>query len=218
MTRIKLCGLSRPCDIETANTLRPDCVGFVFAPESRRYVTHSRAADLKALLDPGIHSAGVFVDQEIESIARLLHEGVIDLVQLHGNEDNEYIRALRSSIKNLQGMQDNNPRPHVRILQAFRIRSPEDVAAAQESAADLVLLDAGAGDGKTFDWSLLRDFRRPFFLAGGLTPENAADAVRALHPYGVDVSSGIETDGFKDPEKMAAFVRAVRSVSEGQSL
>ena len=102
------------------------------------------------------------------------------------------------------------------IIQAFRIDSEADIAAARASSADLVLLDSGAGGtGTTFDWTLLRDIGRDWFLAGGLGVDNAAEAVRRFHPYGVDVSSGIETDGLKDENKMTAFVRAVRSVPEG---
>ena len=291
MTKIKLCGLSRPADIEAANMLRPDFVGFVFAPGSRRRVAPAQAAALKALLAPGIPAAGVFVNEDIDVISGLVSEGVIDAVQLHGDEDAAYIEKLRARTGfdggadagsplgktcSIYGADVGKPQekaatscganaeypqgktaPHGSadaenpqeksgphggagigklpkksipssagtgytakktappapplILQAFRIRAPEDVRAAQDSPADLVLLDAGAGDGRMFDWSLLKDFRRPYFLAGGLTPENAAAAVRALHPYGLDVSSGIETDGFKDPEKMTAFVRAVRA-------
>ena len=117
--------------------------------------------------------------------------------QLHGDEDEAYLRRLWAL----------TDRP---LLQAFRIADGEDLRRAEGSSADLILLDAGAGDGAVFDWQLLRDWRRPYILAGGLNPENVKEAVRSLHPWGVDVSSGIETDGRKDPDKMAAFVRAVR--------
>ena len=198
MTRIKLCGLSRLQDIETANTLLPEYIGFVFAPKSRRYVTRQHAAELKKHLAPGIRSVGVFVDEPPENVAKIAKRGVIDLVQLHGGEDETYLRRLRELTA-------------VPLIQAFRIRSGKDLAAAERSTADYVLLDAGAGDGKVFDWSLLENFRRPYFLAGGLDTENAGPAVRMLHPFVVDVSSGIETEGVKDPEKMKAFVSAVRA-------
>lgn len=197
--RIKLCGLSRLCDIEAANALRPDYVGFVFAPASRRYVSPETARALKEKLLPEIAAVGVFVDEKPENVAALLHEGVIDLAQLHGHEDEAYLQQLRA-------LTDNQ------LIRAFRVRKKEDAAAAEESTADYVLLDSGAGTGKTFDWSLVRAVRRPYFLAGGLDPDNVADAVRELTPFAVDVSSGIETDGLKDPEKMAAFVTAVRDV------
>ena len=201
MTKIKLCGLTRPADIEAANVLRPDYVGFVFAPGSRRRLTPEQAKALKCLLNPGILAVGVFVNEEPEHVAELLRRGTIDLAQLHGDEDEAYLSALRRLTK-------------APILQAFRIRSEADLAVAVESTADYVLLDAGAGDGKTFDWSLLEEFDRPYFLAGGLTPENVYAAVGALRPFAVDVSSGIETDGVKDPAKMRAFAAAVRGFKE----
>lgn len=197
MTRIKFCGLTRPGDILAANALKPEYIGFVFAPASRRYLPPEQAAALRQLLDPDIRAVGVFVDETPETVAGLLNRGVIHLAQLHGREDGAYLRRLRALTR----------RP---VIQAFRIQSAADLAAAGQSSADFVLLDSGAGTGTRFDWSLLRDFRRPYFLAGGLTPDNAARAVAALHPFAVDVSSGIETDGGKDPIKMAAFAVAVR--------
>ena len=197
MTKVKLCGLSRACDIAAVNELRPDLVGFVFAKKSKRYVSPERAAQLRALLAPGILAAGVFVNEPVESVAGLLDRGVIDVAQLHGSEDDAYIASLRAL----------TDKP---IFRAFKIKSEDDLPAIESCTADLVLLDSGAGTGKTFDWSLVQSVRRPYFLAGGLDPENVADAIAALHPYGVDVSSGIETDGVKDEVKMAAFVAAAR--------
>ena len=197
MTKIKLCGLSRACDIEEANRLQPDYIGFVFAKKSRRCVTAEQAGELKKQLRPEIRAVGVFVNEAPEAVAALLNRGVIDLAQLHGSEDAEYIRRLR----------DLTDSP---LIQAFRIRSKEDLSRAEASAADEILLDAGAGTGTVFDWSLLRNMERRYFLAGGLNPENVREAIRNMHPYGVDVSSGIETDALKDRTKMAAFVAAVR--------
>lgn len=200
MTKIKLCGLKRPQDIQAANELLPAYIGFVFAPKSRRYVHPDRAEELRRMLNPGIIPVGVFVNETPETVAALLDRGIIDIAQLHGKEDAAYIRRLRQLTK----------KP---LIQAFRIETPADVAAAQASTADYVLLDSGTGGtGTTFDWSLLQNIQRPYFLAGGLTPENVGGAVAALHPYAVDVSSGIETDGAKDKEKMTQFVRAVRGV------
>ena len=197
MTKIKLCGLSRACDIEEANRLQPDYIGFVFAKKSSRFVTPEQAGELKKQLRPEIRAVGVFVNETPEAVAALLNSGVIDLAQLHGSEDAEYIRRLR----------DLTDSP---LVQAFRIRSKEDLIRAEASAADEILLDAGAGTGTVFDWSLLKNIGRRYFLAGGLNPENVRAAIRDLHPYGVDVSSGIETDALKDRTKMAAFVAAVR--------
>lgn len=199
MTKIKLCGLSRPCDIRAANELLPDYIGFVFAPKSRRYVSPEKAAELKRMLDPGIRAAGVFVDEKPQVIEAIVSRGVIDAVQLHGRENEDYIQDLMKRLGNTL------------IIQAFSIRSERDAGRAERSSADLVLVDSpGGGTGEVFDWTLLRKIRRPYFLAGGLTPDNAGDAVNALSPYGVDVSSGIETDGYKDREKMEKFVLAVR--------
>ena len=194
MTRIKLCGMRRAEDIAAVNELRPDYIGFVFAKKSRRCVDAETAAALKKLLSPGIPAVGVFVDEDAEQVARLLEEGVIDLAQLHGHEDEKTVARLRQL----------TDRP---IIQAFRVFSAEDIRKAERSPADLVLLDAGAGGGTAFDWELLRAIRRPFFLAGGLDPENVGPAVAEFRPFGVDVSSGIETDGAKDPVKMRAFVQ-----------
>ena len=197
MTKIKLCGLTRLEDIQAANRLRPDYVGFVFAPKSRRYVTTTQAKALKEVLDEGIQAVGVFVDAPMDQVARLLHEGVIDVAQLHGHEEDGYIQMLRRQTE----------RP---IWQAFQVRCVGDLVPAQTSAADCILLDSGTGTGQVFDWNLLRYVDRPYFLAGGLDAQNVSCAVRQSHPYGVDVSSGIETDGRKDQEKMAQFVAAVR--------
>ena len=197
MTKVKLCGLSRESDIAAVNKLKPDLVGFVFAKKSKRYVSPEQAAALKSLLAPGILAAGVFVNEPVEAVAELLDRGVIDVAQLHGSEDDDYIARLRAM----------TGKP---IFRAFKVKSEADLPAIENCAADLVLLDSGAGTGKTFDWSLVRSVQRPYFLAGGLDPDNVADAIAALHPYGVDVSSGIETDGVKDESKMAAFVAAVR--------
>lgn len=205
MTAIKLCGLSRPCDIEAANELKPEYVGFVFAPKSRRYVTPERAAELKRLLAPGIQAAGVFVNEKPEAVANLLHYGVIDIAQLHGDEDGEYVRQLR--------LLTDKP-----IIRAFRIKAATDIAAAEQSTADYVLLDSGAGTGTVFDWNLIKSVKRPYFLAGGLDAGNVGDAVKLLRPYAVDVSSGIETDGLKDKTKMAAFVAAVRKIRKEDRL
>ena len=205
MTRIKFCGLRRPEDIEAVNRLGVSYVGFVFAPSSRRCVSHEQAAALKSLLLPSIRAVGVFVDEDAEEVARLLEAGIIDIAQLHGSEDEAYVQRLKKL----------TVKP---VIRAFRIQSVWDLRDAQTTLADGILLDAGAGDGRTFEWTLLRRFERPYFLAGGLTPENVELPVRRFRPFAVDVSSGIETDGYKDPEKMAAFAAAVRRADQGYSI
>ena len=197
MTKIKLCGLSRPCDIEAANQLKPDYIGFVFAPKSKRYVTYRKAAELKSRLSPEIKAVGVFVNECPQEAAKLLKNGIIDMAQLHGGEAEDDITRLRRL----------TDRP---IIKAFRIETAYDIKAANQSTADYILLDSGAGTGTVFDWGLANSIVRPYFLAGGLDADNVADAVRALRPFAVDVSSGIETDGLKDKAKMAAFIAAVR--------
>lgn len=197
MTKVKLCGLTRFCEIETVNKLKPEYIGFVFSQKSRRYVTEEKAAELKAMLDSTIKAVGVFVNEEPEAVARLLNSGVIDMAQIHGTEGEDYVKGLRAL----------TDKP---IIKAFRIGKEEDIRLAEKSGADYVLLDSGAGTGRVFDWKLIRNMERPYLLAGGLETGNVETAVKRLKPYAVDVSSGIETGGVKDRIKMAAFVAAVR--------
>lgn len=198
--KIKICGLSRPCDVEYVNEARPDWCGFIFRfPKSRRNVTPEQARALRARLDPAIVPVGVFVDQPPETVAALLRDGVISIAQLHGQETNAVITALRVLA------------PGFPIWKAFQVRTAAGLEEARRSAADLVLLDGGLGQGNPFDWSLLGEggFSRPFLLAGGLTPETIPHAA-ALRPLGVDLSSGVETDGKKDRLKILAAAAAAR--------
>ena len=198
MTKIKICGLSRACDIGYVNEAGPDYIGFILLfPKSRRNVTPERAAILRAGLTPGIRAVGVFVDQPAEIVAAAAEKIGLDVIQLHGREDDGYIAALRA----------RTPLP---IWKAFRVRGPEDLAAAEQCAADEILLDNGWGTGEVFDWNLAGGLGRSFLLAGGLTPENIPQAVETLHPKLVDISSGVETDGVKDREKIIAAVHAAR--------
>jgi len=197
MTKIKLCGLSRIEDIEAANMLKPDFIGFVFASKSKRRVSHLKAAELKSKLNPETKAVGVFLDDDLDTVGALMNLGIVDMVQLHGSEDEEYIAKLRAI----------TDKP---IIKAFIINNENDVRRAEESSADYILLDGGKGEGRAFNWKLLEEIKRPFFLAGGLNTDNAEAAVADLHPFAVDVSTGIETDGVKDKEKMTAFVAAVR--------
>lgn len=201
MSRVKICGLSQKEDIEAVNKYKPDFAGFVFYPPSRRNVAAGRAAELRKLLDPEIPAVGVFVDGDPWEIASLAEYGIIDMIQLHGSEDEEYIAEIRKL----------TAKP---VIRAFKIRSAEDIEKARQCSADYVLLDNGKGTGETFDWTLIRDIGRPFFLAGGLNAENVPEAVRRFHPYAVDISSGAETDGMKDPEKIRRCIEAVRKASE----
>ena len=198
MTRIKFCGLSCFQDIEIANTLLPDYIGFVFVPQSRPYVAPEMAEKLKARLSPRIQAAGVFLNEEPEIMAELANQNIIHMIQLHGQETEQTIKTLRSLTS-------------APIIQAFTMQTSDDINRAEASSADLILLDSGAGTGTVFNWSLIRRrIKRPFFLAGGLNPENVSEAIRTLSPYGVDVSSGIEINGKKDRHKMEAFTASVR--------
>lgn len=199
-TRIKCCGMFREEDITAVNEAKPDYCGFIVDfPRSHRNVSPARAAELSSLLDPSIVAVGVFVDEEPEAIASLVRASSIAAVQLHGHEDDAYVERLRALLP------AGTP-----LVQAFRVRTAEDVRLAEASSADLILLDNGQGSGQSFDWSLVRQVSRPFVLAGGLTPNNVAEAIAAVHPWAVDLSSGLETDGRKDPEKIKAAVAAVR--------
>lgn len=197
MTKIKLCGLSRIQDIETVNKIKPDYIGFVFFKKSIRYVSPEEAVKLKNKLTPAIKVVGVFCNEELDMVASMMNEGIIDIAQLHGNEDETYIKKLKAM----------TPKP---IIKAYIIRSGEDIESAKASSADYILLDSGKGEGKKFDWSLLQKLNRHYFLAGGLNPENVVDAIRFLHPFAVDVSSGVETDKIKDSKKMIVFTNNVR--------
>lgn len=197
-TKIKICGLFRLCDAECVNQALPDYAGFVFYTGSRRYVTPELARELREKLDPRIQTVGVFVDAPLEQIAARYREGTISIVQLHGKEKEGTIAELRRLL------------PTAEIWKAFRIRSAEDVRAAVASRADLALLDNGGGTGAGFDWTLAEGFPRRFALAGGLTPERIPDAVGRLHPEVLDLSSGVESGGWKDGRKIFAAVAAAR--------
>lgn len=199
MTRIKLCGLRSAADIAAANVLQPEYVGFVFAAGSRRYLEPQKAAQLRQQLDNHIAAVGVFVNEKLSVAADLLNKGIINIAQLHGDEDEAYINQLQQ----LTGK---------KIIKAFKIASAEDVRRAASSSADYILLDSGGGTGTSFDWGLLQGLERQYFLAGGLDCGNVGAAINMLRPYAVDVSSGIETDGSKDYKKMTAFIEAVRSI------
>lgn len=204
-TRVKICGLKRLEDVDYVNAVKPEFVGFVFA-KSKRQIDDRTAEVLRARLMDGIKAVGVFVNEPISHIAVLCKKGIIDIVQLHGDEDEDYIEALREHI--------DKP-----IIKAFRIKDKGDLADALHSSAELVLLDTYVdgnygGTGKRFDTSIIPgDFRR-VILAGGINIENVQEMVEKIHPYCIDVSSGVETDGYKDKEKIIEFVQKVRECYE----
>ena len=205
---LKICGLRRAEDVTYANEVQPDFAGFVFAP-SKRQVTREEAAELVEQLDPRIHTVGVFVDQPVDFIAELLAAGVIEYAQLHGSEDAVSIEALRKRTALLGKT--------AKIIKAVKVGSAADLENVSEIDCEYLLLDAwhkegeaAGGNGRTFDWSLIKALEKPFFLAGGLTVDNVQRAVRMTSPYGIDASSCMETEGCKDLNKMKAFAQAVR--------
>ena len=213
MQKIKLCGMMKPCDIEYANRVKPDFVGFIFA-NTRRKISAAQAKQFREALDAEIPAVGVFVNEDISVITSLVQDGCIDMIQLHGEEDADYIRRLREICG-------------VPVIKAVKVQTVEQIRQAAALPVDYLLLDTYrkgvlGGTGEAFDWELLREakaaagdtaegelFGKPYFLAGGLHVGNLREAA-ALGSYGLDVSSGIETDGSKDFDKMVEVMELVR--------
>ena len=210
MTKIKICGLSRREDIESVNMVSPDYIGFIMGfPKSHRNITIERAKTLRAGLKEEIQVVGVFVDAEISMIVDACAQKVIDIIQLHGREDIRYIERLKAVLASVEVQAE--------IIKAIQVKSKEDLTLIKEVPADMILLDAGMGDGKLFSqeqMELLKSVNRDYFLAGGLNPENVSELLESLHPFGVDVSSGVETEKKKDRKKIRRFVQNVRDYDE----
>lgn len=202
-TYIKTCGMTRLEDIAAVNEAHPDMCGFIIDfPKSTRSVSAEQQIELASRLDPTICSVGVFVDAPINQIVALAHIGSIQAIQLHGNEDEDYLAHLREKCT-------------LPIIKAFQIKNANDLAKAETSSADMVLLDSGQGSGKSFDWSLLKTFACPYLLAGGLYPQTIPEALNNLNPWGVDLSSGLETNGLKDREKIQRTTAIVHQPTAG---
>lgn len=202
-TKIKICGLMSRDDVMAVNEVHPDYIGFVFA-NSSRMICEATAQKLKQDLDPSIHSVGVFVNQEAAMITHLCKMGIIDIIQLHGDEEEDFIESLRREL----------PNP---IIKAVRVRNSLDISTAMKLSCDYLLLDAYkedeyGGSGCRFDWSLIPEMKKPFFLAGGINGSNVLQAVKQFNPYCIDVSSGVETDGKKDLQKIKELILKIRSV------
>jgi phosphoribosylanthranilate isomerase len=200
MPKIKICGLKRKEDVSFVNDAKPDYVGFVFAGVKRK-IDFNTAVKFRSLLDDKVQSVGVFVNDKIDNIVNLCENKTINLVQLHGGEDEFYIGRLKERIK--------NP-----VVKAVRVKDKNYSAATK---ADFVLFDTYSsseygGSGKVFDWDLLKECRKPFFLAGGLNKDNTVAAVKKLNPYCLDLSSGVETNGVKDLNKIIEMVKILRSL------
>lgn len=202
MSKIKICGLSRECDIDFVNAAKPDFIGFVFAEKSKRRVDFDTALKLKNQLDKNIQAVGVFVNNDMNFVLSLVNNGIIDLIQLHGDEDKNYIMSLKEKTS-------------AKIIRAVRVKTTDDILKADRLPVDYLLLDTYTkgeygGSGKTFDWNMIPEISKPYFLAGGLNAENIKSALK-VGAYCLDVSSGAETDGKKDKDKIIKIVNTVRS-------
>ena len=198
MVKIKICGIRRLEDIAIVNKYRPNYIGFVFA-DSKRQVSHELAAELKSNLDSDIVSVGVFVDANLEEIIELYDEGIIEIAQLHGTESEEYINVLKERTNN-----------ELKIIKAIVMSQDNDLSYYDDLDVDYLLLDSGKGSGKTFDWRLIsHDFKKEFFLAGGINSTNVVEAIERFNPYAIDLSSSLETDGFKDENKIKEIMEVI---------
>lgn len=192
MTKIKICGLSQREDIQIVNKLLPEFIGFVFAP-SKRCVSVARARNLHSLLSPSIKTVGVFVEPSTQEVLALYSAGIIHAAQLHGSIPAEQIKILQNK--------------GITVIHATN--NPQSV---KKSPANYIMFDsAKPGSGKRADWDKISHLQRPFIIAGGLTANNVAQAITKFQPDIVDVSSGVETDGKKDPQKIKSFIRSVRN-------
>lgn len=203
-TKIKICGLRRTKDIGYVNVLLPDYVGFILAGGFTRSIERKQAEEFAEKIDSRIKRVGVFVNQPASVVAEYINSGIIQYAQLHGDEDNLYIDKLMEYIKTGYG-----------IIKAVRVRNANDVKMASGYNCNYLLLDAysgtqAGGTGVTFDWNLVKNIKKPFFLAGGISAGNVEAAIKTAAPYAVDASSSMETSGYKDFNKMKEFVDAVR--------
>ena len=217
--KVKMCGISKVETIPAVVEAKPDYMGLVFAP-SKRQVTVDQAKILVEELHRGyakkygsdtehdkndtIKTVGVFVNETVDNLVTIANEANLDAVQLHGDEDETFIQSLKE-------------RTNVEVWKAIQIRTAADTEKWIDSSADMLLFDAyhkdeRGGTGEVFDWSSLDAFERPFMLAGGIDSTNVARAIRTVRPYGIDISSGIETNGVKDDEKITAFIKIVKSI------
>ena len=209
MVTVKICGMRRVEDIEMANKYNPDYIGFVFA-ESPRKVSYEQAKELSCLLSDEIVPVGVFVNEHMKLIVDLFREGIIEIAQLHGDEDEKYIKDLKDKSIEETGKE-------IPVINAIEIKDDIDfndtVLKWRDSLSDYFILDRGKGSGKTFNWSLIDKnsefFKNSIFLAGGLNSENLTSAIEEFNPFAVDLSSSVETDGFKDEEKIKEIIEIV---------
>ena len=198
MVKIKICVIRRLEDIEIVNKYKPDYIGFVFA-DSKRKVSYELASQLKANLSPDIISVGVFVNESEDEILKLYADGIIDIAQLHGGESEDYIKYLK-----------DNTNDKLKIIKAIEMSEDKDLSEYDNSQVDYLLLDSGKGSGKTFDWRLIRkDLKKEFFLAGGINSNNIKNAIEEFNPFAIDLSSSLETDGYKDENKIKEIMEGI---------
>lgn len=199
MVKIKICGIRRLEDVRIVNKYKPDYIGFVFA-DSKRKVSSSLAKKLRENLDSDIIPVGVFVDSSLDEILKIFDEGTIDIAQLHGRESEEFILELKEKSNG-----------ELKIIKAIEMSEKIDLKEYNNSQSDYLLLDSGKGSGKTFDWNLMGcDLKKDFFLAGGLSSSNVGEAIDEFKPYAVDLSSSLETDGFKDENKIREIMEVIK--------
>lgn len=196
-TELKICGLSRMEDVIAVNRHGADYAGFVFFKKSKRYIDPYKAGELIEFLRSDIKSVGVFMDEPLDSVISTARISGVEMIQLHGHESEEYVEYVKRTLE----------RP---VIKAFKADEEVALEKALHTTADYVLIDSGAGTGKKFDWNTLKDFKREYFLAGGLDPDSVGEAISLLEPFAVDVSSGVETDGIKDEKKIESFIKAVK--------
>ena len=198
MVKIKICGLRRLEDIEIVNKYKPDYIGFVFA-DSKRKVSHEIASRMKSKLSSDIISVGVFVDAPQDEILNLFDDNIIEVAQLHGMESEDYINNLKENTNN-----------ELKIIKAIEMADDVDLSKYDNSHADYLLLDSGKGSGKTFDWQLIKnDLKKDFFLAGGINSTNVKKAIEEFKPYAIDLSSSLETNDYKDEDKIKEIMEVI---------
>lgn len=191
MVKIKICGLRREKDIEFINELKPDYAGFILTNGFRRSITISQAKRLKSLLDENIKAVGVFVNDDIEKINSLVRDKVIDIVQLHGDENPEYCEKINAPV--------------------IKYFNPDSFDKTEKYETQFFLFDSGTGSGKTFEWSKIPKTKKPFFLAGGINRDNIKKAIADIQPYCIDLSSAVETDGVKDYNKIKGIMECIKN-------
>lgn len=208
--KIKICGIRRHQDIEYVNEFLPDYIGFIFA-KSKRQITSTECLVLKKELDPSIKTVGVFVNESLEKVISTTLVANLDVIQLHGDETKEYILDLKNKLKNSPSLKDTL------VWKAIRVKGEKDIISGDKLPVDCLLLDSFSkqsygGTGKTIDLDIIKSstIKNQFFLAGGLNIDNILNTLSEVSPYGVDISSGVETDGFKDKNKIEKIINCIR--------